>query len=95
MDLVVLERLGKFKLSGREEREFEIDDTDTRPSREVCGRSLVGRIVGENVANFTGLKKTMAKLWCAEGELRIIELRSKTFQFVFSKEEERQRVLDK
>lgn len=95
MDPEVLERLGKFKLSDREEREFEIDASGTSSSREECRRSLVGRIVGENVANFTGLKQTMAKLWCAEGELRVIELRSKICQFVFSKEEERSEIQKK
>lgn len=45
--------------------------------------------------NFTRLGQTMAKLWCAEGELKMVELKNKMFQFFFSKEKERIRVLKK
>lgn len=90
-----MERLGKFRLSKREEEIIEISFDDTKISRERCKKSLVGRIFGQNAINFTGLKQTMSKLWYAEGELKVIELKSKLYQFVFSNEEERMRVLEK
>lgn len=74
-----MERLGKFRLSEREEVVVELSLNDTKISREICEKSLVGRIFGRNAANFTGLKQTMTKLWCAEGELKVIELRSKMY----------------
>lgn len=46
MDPEVLERLERFRFSDREEREVEIDESDTRSSMKVCKKSLVGRIVG-------------------------------------------------
>lgn len=95
MDPEVLETLGKFRLQDREDGEVEINETDTRASRDACKLSLVGRVFRENIVNFTGLKQTMSKLWCVKGELRVIELKPKTFQFVFSKEEERMRALEK
>lgn len=56
MDLEGLERLGKFRLSDREEREVEIGEIDTKSNREACKRSLVGRSFRDNAVNFTGLK---------------------------------------
>lgn len=79
MDPEVLKRLRKFRLSDKDERVVEIDEADARSSWEYCKRSLVGRIFGENATNLTGLKQTMAKLSCVKGELRVIELKSKTF----------------
>lgn len=54
----------------------------------------MGRIYGENAVNFTGLKQTMTKLWCVEGSLKMVELKNKMYQFVFSKKEGK-RVLEK
>lgn len=61
----------------------------------MCEMSIVGKIYGENVVNFTRFKQTIGKLWCAEGSLKVIELKSKMFQFVFSHEDEKRRVLEK
>lgn len=58
-------------------------------------KSLVGRIYRENTVNFTGLKQTMKKLWFAEGDLIVIEIKNKMFQFVFSRDDERTMVLEK
>lgn len=95
MESEIAERLGKFRLSKREEEIMEISFDDTKISRERYKKSLVGWIFGRNAINFTGLKQTMSKLWCAEGELNVIELKSKLYKFVFSSEEERMRVLEK
>lgn len=37
----------------------------------------------------------MNKLWCEEGDLKVFEMKGKMYQFAFTKEEERKRVLDK
>lgn len=95
MDLEVVKRLEKFKLSEKEGGEIELSAVDIKRSAEACERSLVGRIYGGNGVNFTGLKQTMTKLWCAEGELKMVEIKNKTYQFFFSNEEERIRVLEK
>lgn len=68
--------------------------SDIKKSRENCEKSIVERIYRENATNFTGLKQTMTKLWCAEGSLKVVELKNKMYQFVFSNEEGR-RVLEK
>lgn len=68
---------------------------DVLKSREACELSIMGKIFGENTINFTGLKQTMEKLWCAEGILKVIEIKSKMYQFVFLNATERSRVLYK
>lgn len=95
MDLEVMNKFKRFRLSEREGVEVELGLDNVLKSREVCEMSIEGKMYEENVVNFTGLKQTMGKLWCAEGSLKLIELKSKMFQFVFSHEGERRRVLEK
>lgn len=91
----MVQRLASFRLSEKEGGKMELNSTDIKRSREACEKSLVGRIYSGNGVNFTGLKQTMAKLWCVEGSLKVVELRNKMYQFFFTKEEERTRVLEK
>lgn len=89
----MVQRLEKFNLTECKGGSVELSRVDIKKSNKVCERSLVGRIYGRNGINFTGLKQTMSKLWCAEGELKVVELKNKVYQFIFSKAEERTRVL--
>lgn len=75
----MLEKLGRFNLSEREELGVELSARDIKPSGDQCDRSLVGKIFGENAVNFTGLKQTMTMLWCVEGNLKVIELKNKLY----------------
>lgn len=95
MDLEVLNRLENFRLSEEEEAWVDIELQDVKSSVTQCKQSLVGRVFGEHSVNFTGLKQTLSKLWCGEGDLKVIELQNRMYQFVFSREEERLRVLNK
>lgn len=87
MELEVVQRLEKFNLSVTEDGEVDLDLRDIRASEELCEKSLVGRIYGEYAVNDTALKQTRTKLWCEEGELKVIKLKNKMYQFVFTKEE--------
>lgn len=91
----MVKRFERFKLSTRKKGKVELCLGDIQRSREICENSLVGKIFGDNVVNFTGLKKTMTKLWCRERRLKVTELNHKIYQFVFSCAEERRRVLEK
>lgn len=95
MDSEVLNRMENFRLSEQEAEGVDIDLLDIRISEAQCTKSVVGRIFRENAVNYTGLKQTMTKLWCAKGELKVIELENRMYQFVFSKADERKRVLEK
>lgn len=91
----MVKRFGNFKLSEREEVVVELNQCNVKKSKEDCEKSLVRKIFGDNPVNFTSLKQTMTQLWCPEGSLKVIELRSKTFQFVFSRENEKRKALKK
>lgn len=54
--------------------------------------SLVGKMFGENPINFTSLKQTMTKPRCADGSLKVVKVKNKMYQFIFTSEEERRRV---
>lgn len=88
----MVKRLEKFRLAEKEEKWVDLDLNDVKRSAEICEKSLVSKIVGEHSVNYTGLKQAMTKLWCKEGELKVIELKKKMYQFVFTNEEERTRV---
>lgn len=88
-----MERLGTFKLSKVEDVGIELNQGDVKRSKKMSEKSLVGRIYGGKEVNFIGLKQTMTKLWCGERSLKVIELKHKMYQFVFSRKEEKNRVL--
>lgn len=85
----------KFRLVEKEEVGIVLDGRDVRECREECERSLVGRILGSKPANFSGLKNTFSKLWSQMGDLRVVELGPNFYQFIFTSQEERERVLQK
>lgn len=84
-------RLENFTLSERERVEVKLSLADIKKSKWACERSQVGRIHGGNRVNFTWLKQIMSKLWSAEGELKMVELKNKMHKFFFSNKEERNR----
>lgn len=90
----MVNRLARFKLSEKEGVGVQLTSGDVRMSKEICEKSLIGRIHGRKQVNFTGLKNTMMALWCRSGTLKVIELKHGSFQFVFSAEVDRQRVLE-
>lgn len=72
MDAEVLNRLSKFRVRENEEKGVVLVQNDIRNRKEECERSLLGQIWGQKDANYTGLKNTLYKLWCHEGELKIV-----------------------
>lgn len=95
MELDVVQWMEKFTLSEQEDGEVELNLKDIPESADLCKKNLVGRIWGEYAVNYTGLKQTLAKLWCEEWEMKIFEMKNKMYQFIFTKDEEMRRVLEK
>lgn len=95
MDLEVVSRFQHIKLSDKEKSGVEICVNNVKKSKEDCDMNLVGKIFGDNSVNFTGLKQTMTKLWCADGSLKVVEIKNKMYQFTFSNGEEKRRVLER
>lgn len=56
MDPIVIQKFQKFKLREAEESGFKLDSKDVQSSKDECIKSLIGKIFGDKVVNFTGLK---------------------------------------
>lgn len=95
MEDEVLDSFSKFKLVGEEAKGVELDRKDVRKWEEECARSLLGKIWGVKLANFTGLQNTLRLLWRQEGEMKLVELGNNFFQFIFANKEDADRVMQK
>lgn len=89
----MVNRFSKFKLKGKGEEGVELEATDISQWKQECERSLLCKVWGSKPANFTGLKNTLRQLWCQKEGLKVIELGSNFYQFVFSNTEENDKVL--
>ncbi|XP_071906103.1 uncharacterized protein [Coffea arabica] len=88
------EILKKFALSNLEQKGawLELDDVD--PGVSECKSSLIGKIRGEKVANYTGVKNFVTVAWGYPKELTMIELGPNLFQFLIPELESRERILN-
>ena len=84
----------RFALSLSEMQGAVLDAKDADCGILECQNSLIGRIKGEKVANFTGVKKFVTAAWGYPKELRITELGPNLFQFLISRVEEREKILN-
>lgn len=94
MDSTVLNRFQKLKLRLEEEDGFYLSSSNIQASTEECIRSLIGKVYGEKITNFTGLKNTLSALWSFIGPLEIRELGVNQYQFVFSSQDDKRRILN-
>ncbi|XP_027072044.1 uncharacterized protein LOC113774451 [Coffea eugenioides] len=83
----------KFALSEKELEGANLDVGDIHLGIKECQASLVGKIKGENMVNFVGMKNFVTAAWSYLGELSIMEPGPNLFQFVILGEEDRQRIL--
>lgn len=70
----ITEILLKFALSNKEIGGTELDLGDVGASIKECQSSLVGRIKGEKILNFVGVKNFVTAAWGYPKGLRIVEL---------------------
>lgn len=84
MELNVLNRLQNFKLRDEENEEVCLCSSDIHASKEERSRSLIGKIYGEKVGNYAGLRNTLFLLWSAIGPVKIREMGITIYQFVFA-----------
>ncbi|XP_071909688.1 uncharacterized protein [Coffea arabica] len=87
------EILQKFALTSKEMDGAEIDFGDVGASVKECGESLVGRIKGEKVINFVGMKIFVTLAWGYPKCLRVLERGVNLFQFFIPKKDHRERIL--
>lgn len=84
----------RFALSLSEMQGAELDANDAHNGIMECQNSLIGRIKGEKIANFTGVKKFVTVAWGYPKELRTTELGPNLFQFFIPKVEESEKILN-
>lgn len=88
----VLESFSRFKVISKEEEGIAIGKEDVRKCEEECGRSL---LVRNKQSDFMGLKITLSLLWNQEDAMKVVELSSNFFQFIFESQKEKDRILQK
>lgn len=93
MENEVLNSFSKFRLGTEEEEGVVLLSLDVRKCIEDCERSILGKVWGLKTAKFMGVKKIFTNLWSQKGDLRVEELGSNFFQFFFTDQEEKERVL--
>lgn len=89
----MLDRLQKFNLQGEEDSGFHLEVGDVKTSQEECQRSLLGKIYGNKVANFTGLKNTLSVMWSFVKPFKIRELGVNFYQFTFDSQQDMIKIL--
>lgn len=89
----LIHRIQKFKFMGEENEGLQLDLTYIMVSREECSRSLVGKLYGEKVANYTGSKNMLATIWAAVGQVKVRERAINLYQFVFTSQDDKLKIL--
>ncbi|KAL3530648.1 hypothetical protein ACH5RR_009970 [Cinchona calisaya] len=59
-----------------------------------CQKSLIGKVIGEKLINFVGMKNFVNQVWGYPRNLKIFELGPNLFQFSFKNKEEMTRVFN-
>ncbi|CDP21665.1 unnamed protein product [Coffea canephora] len=87
------EILGKFALSSKELGGADLDRAEINLGVKECQLSLIGKIKGEKIVNYTGVKSFVTAAWSYPKDLRVVELGPNSFQFFIPGEQERERIL--
>lgn len=93
MDAVVLHRLNSLNLREEEEVGLQVAQTDIHVSHDECQRSLIGRIFGDKLANYTGVKNNFSALWNSIAPFKLRELGQNFFLFIFATQQDKLHIL--
>lgn len=86
------EVLQRFKLSSKEAEGVVVTD-DAFEKEGECRLSLIGKVIGEKAANFTGIRNFVNFMWNHPKNLKVVELGVNLFQFSFGLQEDVDRVM--
>lgn len=86
----MVKSLSKFRLVEKEDVGVELEGRDVWKCRDVCERSIMGRVWGCKLANFSGLKNTFNKLWSPSEDMQVVELGPNYYQFIFKSQKEKE-----
>ena len=79
MEEELIKIIQKFALTNKEIWGVDLDLSDIDSEIKECQGSWVGRIMGEKVVNFVGVKNFVTTPWEYPKELRIVELQPNCF----------------
>lgn len=94
METELVARLFSFSFSEAEKQSILLEEEDVAFSKEECIRSLFGKVHGYRKANFAGLKNTLSSIWPISDPFILRELGFNLFQFVFTNQEDKHKVLN-
>lgn len=89
----LVEIIQKFSLSNKELEGAILDEEDVDTGIMECQLSLIGRIKGAKVANYTGVKNFVTMAWSYPRSLKVAELGPNLFQFTIPDRQEMERIL--
>nr|XP_027120420.1 uncharacterized protein LOC113737375 [Coffea arabica] len=81
MDEDLAELLKKFSLEGNELLGATLELGDLQQGVRACEESLIGRVIGKKVVNFTGVKNFVTAAWGYPRNITVMELGPNIFQF--------------
>ncbi|XP_027101468.1 uncharacterized protein [Coffea arabica] len=84
----------RFDLSNKEMAGIDLETEDVLERVEECKLSLVGRIMGEKVPNFTGVKNYTSHMWGYPRNLHVVELGPSVFQFNFAEDKDKDKAMN-
>lgn len=89
----LVEVLQRLDLSNNEFDGVDLSETEEQNQEEECRRSLIGKIIGEKPANFTGVKNFVNFMWNQPRNLEVTEIGGNLYQFSFAEPNDLERVL--
>ncbi|KAL3536911.1 hypothetical protein ACH5RR_000277 [Cinchona calisaya] len=87
------EVFGKFKLSTKEHRGLKLDN-EADLSMNMCKNSIIGKVIGDKVVNFVGVKNFTNLRRGFPKNMEVIELGVNIFQFTFGNRKDMDRILN-
>ncbi|XP_027169532.1 uncharacterized protein LOC113774320 [Coffea eugenioides] len=94
MESDLSDMMQKFSLAGNELSGATLDLGDLESGVRECKDSIIGRIMSEKVASFTGVKGFATVAWGYPKNLGVVELGPNLFQFNIPNHEDRERILE-
>ena len=94
MEEELAEVLQKFALSEKQVRSTFLDLGNLDEGITECQGSIIGKIRGEKIVNFTGVKNFVTVAWSYLKGLKIAELGPTIFQFIIPDSKDKERIIE-
>ena len=88
------ELLKKFSLEGNELLGATLELEDLHQGVRACEGSLIGRVIGEKIAKFIGVKNFASAAWGYPRNMTVMELGPNVFQFNIPSDDDKERIIE-